>query len=371
MANSVTMGRANMAAADPDGNLLASDASIFSPQECLEARPQSEDSVAPILSPQKCLSNAQQVIDAADASGFSRPQLAELIASGTFAHVFATSNPEEVVKMLKVPASDTGTPLQFRSLGRELKLLRELSGCPYVAQCRGSFMLRGAVVAVTMGRASSNLRGYLRDTNLSKKPQLVERISAQLCAALCFMHGRHILHRDLKPLNVLVFPDPEVRVKVCDFDSSTVLSKSGLVSHRGNCTTVAYASPESLFQAAHLTAASDCWSLGCIIMELYLGRTLFASPPLSSQVTTIHEWTRVLGTPQRLDQWRSFLALPQIRGNRIADLLQETGARPRVPQLVGGLLRYDASHRLTATGALLHPSFAVEHVTLRYLRGRR
>src|SRR5262249_4485576 len=96
----------------------------------------------------------------------------------------------------------------------------------------------------------------------------------QLIRALASLHRRGILHRDLKPTNVLVSHD---EVKVVDFGlSASVQEASGTVG------TLAYIAPEVL-QGEAPTAAADLYAVGVIAYEMFAGRHPFGS---GAQVVT-------------------------------------------------------------------------------------
>lgn len=96
----------------------------------------------------------------------------------------------------------------------------------------------------------------------------------QLASALKYLHSAGIVHRDIKPSNVLLAPCR--RAKLCDFGLSRTLRSAHFTSP---CMTefVAtrwYRSPEIVFGSKEYGCASDMWSLGCLIYELYTRQTL-------------------------------------------------------------------------------------------------
>lgn len=98
----------------------------------------------------------------------------------------------------------------------------------------------------------------------------------QICRGMKWIHTANILHRDLKPGNLLVNADCELRV--CDFGlargfSQTVESNAGFMTEY--VTTRWYRAPEIMLSFQCYTKAIDVWSVGCIFAELLGGKPLF------------------------------------------------------------------------------------------------
>jgi Protein kinase domain len=109
-------------------------------------------------------------------------------------------------------------------------------------------------------------------------PEIACEIARQLASALDAAHRADVLHRDLKPDNIYLVPDPAVpsgeRAKVIDFG----LAKLGTSGHTMANTifgTPRYMSPEQCRSSGEIDQRSDIYSLGCILFELLTGRTPF------------------------------------------------------------------------------------------------
>jgi len=123
--------------------------------------------------------------------------------------------------------------------------------------------------------------GDLNDLIKTRRPQPLRRIvelTRHICAALVVAHEQPdpILHRDLKPGNVLF---DKHNAKVTDFGLAKVLGDqtSGLTMSRGMMGTAGYASPEQLQNAAKVDHRTDLWAVGVVLYELMTFRGPFES----------------------------------------------------------------------------------------------
>ncbi|TFG47780.1 MAG: serine/threonine protein kinase [Gemmatimonadales bacterium] len=124
-----------------------------------------------------------------------------------------------------------------------------------------------------------------RDRRLSLEDAL--QIVHDVAAALGFAHGRGILHRDVKPENILV---ANGRALVADFGLARAigsadyqkLTETGVIVG-----TVFYMSPEQLREDRDLDQRTDIYSLGCILYEMLTGEPPFTGPSLREVISRI------------------------------------------------------------------------------------
>jgi fused-like protein len=117
------------------------------------------------------------------------------------------------------------------------------------------------------------------DRNLPENE--VRKIAMQLVHALYYLHSHRIIHRDMKPQNILISANGIV--KLCDFGFARSMSNNTIVltSIKG---TPLYMAPE-LVQELPYNHTVDLWSLGVIIYELFVGTPPFYT---NSIYTLIH-----------------------------------------------------------------------------------
>jgi hypothetical protein len=102
-------------------------------------------------------------------------------------------------------------------------------------------------------------------------------IAAQVCSVLAVAHERSLVHRDIKPQNLMVTPDGTV--KVLDFGVAAVLDAAGVVriTVTGEIVgTPAYMAPEQL-RSERATPRTDLYALGCVLYEMLAGNAVFTA----------------------------------------------------------------------------------------------
>jgi serine/threonine-protein kinase len=102
------------------------------------------------------------------------------------------------------------------------------------------------------------------------------RIAGQACAGLAAAHAQGIVHRDVKPSNLMV--SARLDVKVIDFGIARLLADKDRITDPSTALgTVAYMSPEQAEGRIDIDGRSDLYSLGCVLYELLAGRRPFTA----------------------------------------------------------------------------------------------
>ncbi|MFB9662497.1 serine/threonine-protein kinase [Glycomyces mayteni] len=144
------------------------------------------------------------------------------------------------------------------------------------------------VMELVRGKALDNVLRERRRLS----PNETLKIMASAAEALDVAHQAHIIHRDIKPGNLLV--DTDGSVKIVDFGIAAAKGGAGLTETGTVMGTLAYASPEQL-QGSQLTGATDLYSLGIVAYEALAGR-----PPYAGNEPTAAIAGHLTGTPAPL-----------------------------------------------------------------------
>ncbi|KAE8673900.1 Mitogen-activated protein kinase 6 [Hibiscus syriacus] len=181
----------------------------------------------------------------------------------------------------------------------------------------------------------------------------------QILRGLKYIHSANVLHRDLKPGNLLV--NANCDLKICDFGLARVSSESDLMTEY--VVTRWYRPPELLLNSSNYTTAIDIWSVGCIFMELMIRRPLFPGEYPVQQLRLLLE---LIGTPSEAEM--EFLSenakkylrtLPVYPRQSFAEKFPNV--HPLAINLVEKMLTFDRRVRITVEDALAHPYLSKLH----------
>ena len=120
-------------------------------------------------------------------------------------------------------------------------------------------------------------------------PNIVKKFMKQLCEGVKYCHMRRILHRDLKPQNLLI--DREGNLKLADFGLARAFGVP-LRTYTHEVVTLWYRAPEVLLGGRQYSTGIDMWSVGCIFAEMVTKKPLF---PGDSEIDEIFKIFRYVG----------------------------------------------------------------------------
>jgi cyclin-dependent kinase len=110
----------------------------------------------------------------------------------------------------------------------------------------------------------------------------------QLLSGIAFCHGHRVVHRDLKPQNLLI--DKEGALKLADFGLARAFGIP-IRTYTHEVVTLWYRAPEILLGSRHYSTAVDVWSAGCIFAEMATHKPLF---PGDSEIDELFKIFRYL-----------------------------------------------------------------------------
>eukprot|EP00922_Rhytidocystis_sp_ex-Travisia-forbesii_P038215 GHVS01056926.1.p1 GENE.GHVS01056926.1~~GHVS01056926.1.p1 ORF type:complete len:550 (-),score=104.72 GHVS01056926.1:373-2022(-) len=177
--------------------------------------------------------------------------------------------------IMKSIQTDNMKEHQLRNAINEIKILNELRH-PFIVRYRESFIENGALNIImdfcSGGDLAKRITQQRKEVRKKFKQSEVVCWLAQAVMALSDMHKRHIMHRDLKPLNIFL-DGADGRVRLGDFGISKQLDCTEGVAHTF-VGTPHYMSPEVVKASkAGYGNSADIWSLGCVLYELCTFKT--------------------------------------------------------------------------------------------------
>lgn len=195
-----------------------------------------------------------------------------------------------------------------------------------------------------------DLKQYMEDCGNILSMNNVKLFLFQLLRGLSYCHQRRILHRDLKPQNLLINEKGEL--KLADFGLARAKSVP-TKTYSNEVVTLWYRPPDVLVGCTEYSTQIDMWGVGCIFYEMACGRPLFPGSTAEEQLGLIF---RALGTPPP---------------GPLTEIYEKTYRAPptepllsRAPRLdkdakhlLSKFLLYDAKKRISASEAMKHPYF--------------
>ncbi|NWR76777.1 CDK18 kinase, partial [Centropus unirufus] len=202
----------------------------------------------------------------------------------------------------------------------------------------------------------NDLKQYLDNCGNLMSVHNVKIFMFQLLRGLAYCHGRKILHRDLKPQNLLINERGEL--KLADFGLARAKSVP-TKTYSNEVVTLWYRPPDVLLGSTEYSTPIDMWGVGCIHYEMVTGRPMF---PGSTVKEELHLIFRLLGTPTE-DSWPGITSNEEFKAYNFMQYRAQPliNHAPRLDSegidLLTNLLLYEAKGRVSAEAALRHAYF--------------
>jgi len=217
--------------------------------------------------------------------------IVELLGAGGFASVYlATEEASGRRTAIKVLHHHASKPDDIRRFERERMSMRALSGHPNIVGVYDSGETEdGQHYTVLEYVDGGSVRDKINEGGALHWATAVE-IGVQICAALDVAHRSGVLHRDVKPANILL---NENLAKLSDFGIARLIGQSQVTAAQSIIGTLAYTPPE-VFHNKPFDGRGDIYQLGISLYEMLLGRAPFTSAAADNKATVIR---RILDNP--------------------------------------------------------------------------
>ncbi|XP_068165417.1 cyclin-dependent kinase 15 isoform X2 [Antennarius striatus] len=293
----------------------------------------------------------------------------EKLGEGAYASVYkGVSRINGQLVALKVIRMKTEEGVPFTAM-REASLLKRLKHANIVVlhdiiHTRESLTFVFEFVQTDLAQYMNQHPGGLHSHN-------VRIFMFQLLRALSYIHSRRILHRDLKPQNLLISYLGEL--KMADFGLARSMSVPSQ-TFSSDVVTLWYRPPDVLLGSTDYSTALDIWGAGCIFIEMLQGAPAFPGDPDEfQQLQTI--WT-VLGVPSE-DSWPGVSQLINYKPERFIHsepkpfrtVWKRLNQLPyKTEDLVQQMLKGVPTERISAQNSLQHPYFGTLPSPIMHLR---
>ncbi|KAH8384052.1 hypothetical protein KR009_011874 [Drosophila setifemur] len=308
-------------------------------------------------------------------------QRAEKIGEGTYGIVYkARSNStgqDVALKKIRLEGETEGVP---STAIREISLLKNLKHKNVVQLF--DVVISGNNLYMIFEYLNMDLKKLMDKKKEVFTPKLIKSYMHQILDALGFCHTNRILHRDLKPQNLLV--DTAGNIKLADFGLARAFNVP-MRAYTHEVVTLWYRAPEILLGTKFYSTGVDIWSLGCIFCEM-VGHSLYALLenllnlhlqimrralfPGDSEIDQLYRIFRTLSTPDE-SKWPGVTQLPDFKAKfpkwEATNIPQVINDHP-AHELIMTMLCYDPNLRISAKDAMQHTYFhnmqPVDHVVL-------
>ena len=285
-----------------------------------------------------------------------------VVGEGAYGIVYKCKNKETGQFVAIKKFKETEDDLVQKTMKRELKMLQQLKH-PNCVDFQDAFYHKGNLFLV-FEYVEKNLLEVLEESPNGLSPKLIRSFVYQMCKAISYLHKNNIIHRDVKPENLLI--DENYQLKLCDFGFAR---KIMLDSNNNNINPMTdyvatrwYRAPELLLSNGIYGPEVDYWAVGCIMGELADGNPMFPGENETDQIDCI---IKILGNlpeeqvnmfyenPIYAEKELLIVDRPESIERRYMDKLGPTAI-----DFLKGLLQLDPKKRLNGDTVFKHRYFA-------------
>ena len=286
-----------------------------------------------------------------------------IVGEGAYGIVYKCLNKETNKYVAVKKFKETQDKLVQKTMKRELAMLQMLHH-ENVVEFQESFVSKGNFFLV-FEYVEKNLLEVLEESPKGLSPKLIRSLVFQMCKSVAYLHKNNMIHRDVKPENLLI--DENLNLKLCDFGFAR---KVKLNKQNNNIDTMTdyvatrwYRSPELLLSGGIYGPEVDYWAIGCIMGELADGNPMF---PGEDEVDQLDCIIKILGNlPENLVNMyyenpiyneKELLKVkkPETLEKRYLGILSPTAI-----DFMKGLLELDPNKRLSGENVFKHKYFSI------------
>jgi cyclin-dependent kinase 2 len=282
-----------------------------------------------------------------------RYQKLEKIGEGTYGVVYkardVVTNDIVALKKIRLEGEDEGVP---PTAIREISVLKEIQH-ENIVKLIDTVHTEDKLYLI-FEYLEKDLRKYMETFKVLPEP-LIKKFLFQILSGICFCHRHRVLHRDMKPQNLLI--DSNQNLKIADFGLARAFCVP-MKTYTHEVVTLWYRAPEILLGCKKYSTPVDVWSVGCIFAELATGKPLFTG---DSEIDQIFKIFSILGTPDEstfpgISNFPDFKpTFPKWKSKDLSGIIK--GINGDGVDLLLQMLKLDPSQRISARNALNHEYF--------------
>ena len=283
----------------------------------------------------------------------------EVLGKGTYGEVVRAQHEKTqesvAIKIIKMDIDREGIPATAL---RELTLLRNYEHSNLVRMRHMD--LGEKKIMIALDYIKYDLKKYWDEKFKNVKPDLktIKNIMYQILKGMDHLHGKKVLHRDLKPQNILI-TENTMQVKIADFGLSRWYTIP-IKNYTKEVLTLWYRSPELILGGDSYSVGIDMWSIGCIFGELLLNKPLFRG---NCEIDQLFEIFQIMGSPNE-QSFPGFKTFPYFSKNLpmhteclLKQALKGTSIDNSGLDLLSKMLSLNPCKRITCREALKHQFF--------------
>ncbi len=272
--------------------------------------------------------------------------------SEVYEAIDSVNDKKVVVKLLK--------PVRYAKIKREIRILQNIVEGPHIIKLLDLCMdkMSNTPSLVFEHFSPLNLKHIVKQMNLED----VKYVMYQLLESLAFSHSRGIMHRDVKPSNIII--DPETKeIKLIDWGLSEFYLKGK--DYHTRVSSRPYKGPELLIGFKYYDFSMDIWSVGCMLAGLIFKKDyFFLGKDNDDQLVEIVKWFGGKEFFNYLNKYEVVLEKQKYalfkkfsRKNEFEELVTEDNefCTPEAIDLIKRMLVLDHEERIIAKQALEHP----------------